>query len=231
VGDEEDALAVGGERADGGEQRLGLGRGEGGGGLVEDEHVGAAVEDLQDLDALLGGHRAAGDAGARVDREAEAIGQLRHGALGAGSVEQGAAAGLGAERDVLGDRERRDQHEMLVDHADAGGDRVARGAEVERAAPDPDHAARRAVEAVSQVHQGALAGAVLADDRDDLARGDRERDIIAGDARDRIAEDLREPDELERRRLARVRGGGRRRPAPVRGEGRRAHGVTRSESA
>ena len=32
---------------------------------------------------------------------------------------------LDAEHDVLGDGEDGDEHEVLVDHADAGGDRVA----------------------------------------------------------------------------------------------------------
>jgi hypothetical protein len=36
------------------------------------------------------------------------------------------AAGFRPERDVLGDREARDQHEVLVHHADAVGDRRRR---------------------------------------------------------------------------------------------------------
>jgi hypothetical protein len=35
-----------------------------------------------------------------------------------------------AEHDVLGDREDRDEHEVLVHHADAGGHRVAGAAEI-----------------------------------------------------------------------------------------------------
>ena len=62
-----------------------------------------------------------------VDREAVALGQLAHHLGGVRPVEDAAAAGvLAAEHDVLGDGEDRHEHEVLVHHADAGLDRVAR---------------------------------------------------------------------------------------------------------
>ena len=50
-------------------------------------------------------------------------------------------AALGAEQHVLEHRERLDQHEVLVDHADAGGDGVLRAADRRRPAVDQDLAA------------------------------------------------------------------------------------------
>ena len=76
---------------------------------------------------------------------------------------------LDAEHDVLGDGEHRHEHEVLVDHADAGGDRVARAAERDRLAVDQDLALVGLVEAVQDVHQRGLAGAVLAEQGEDLA--------------------------------------------------------------
>ena len=60
------------------------------------------------------------DAGVGIDLQAVALGQLQHVLAGPAAVEQAEAAyPLHPERDVLGDREDRDQHEVLVHHADA----------------------------------------------------------------------------------------------------------------
>ena len=88
---------------------------------------------------------------------------------------------LDAEHDVLGDGEDRDQHEVLVDHADAGADRVAGAAELDRLAVDEDLALVRPVEAGEDVHQRGLAGAVLAEQAEDLARPDRQVHVGIGD--------------------------------------------------
>ena len=79
---------------------------------------------------------------------------------------------FGAEQQVLQHRERLDQHEVLVDHADAGCDRVLGALDPAFLAGDPDAAAIGLIEAVEDVHQGRLAGAVLADDAVDRAGRD-----------------------------------------------------------
>ncbi len=61
-----------------------------------------------------------------------------------------------------------------MDHADAGGDRLGGRAEGERFAVDEDLALVGGVQPVEHVHQGALAGAVLAEQGDELALGDGE---------------------------------------------------------
>ena len=80
-----------------------------------------------------------------------------------------AAGGLHAEHDVLGDGEHGHEHEVLVDHADAGGDGVARVVERDRRVVDQDLALVGPVEPVEDVHQRGLAGAVLAQEGVDLA--------------------------------------------------------------
>ena len=75
---------------------------------------------------------------------------------------RGIQKGLVPENDVLGDRERRHQHEMLVHHSDAVGDGIVRTVDANRLAVDPNLALVRLVQAVDDVHQRRLARAVLA---------------------------------------------------------------------
>ncbi len=89
-----------------------------------------------------------------------------------------------AEEDVVGDRQDRDEHEVLVDHADAAGDRIGRTGDRDRRTVEQDLAGIRCREAVQDVHQRRLAGAVLAEQRVDLARPDVEIDpVVCNDAR------------------------------------------------
>ena len=85
---------------------------------------------------------------------------------------------LFAENDVLSDGHDRDQHEVLVHHPDAGVDRRARRAEPNRVAAYLDLALVRVVEPVEDVHQGRLAGTVLAQQRMNLAFAEVEADVI-----------------------------------------------------
>ena len=87
--------------------------------LVEDEDVGLAVERLQDLDPLLLADADVLDPRVRVDGEVERVGELLHALLGRVVVEQHAGVRrLLGEHDVLGHRHDRDEHEVLVHHAD-----------------------------------------------------------------------------------------------------------------
>ena len=107
------------------------------------------------------------------------------------------AAGLGglvAQHDVLGDGEDRDEHEVLVHHADAGAHRVAGTLEVLHDIVEQDHAVVGAVEPVEDVHQRRLAGAVLTEETVDLSRLDDEVDVVV---RDEGAEPLGDPAEFE----------------------------------
>ena len=85
------------------------------------------------------------------------FGQVAHVPAGPPPVDQAERAGpLHAQGDVLGHGEHRDQHEVLVHHADAGLDRVARRAEVLRLAVDQDLALVRLGQPEQDVHQGVL---------------------------------------------------------------------------
>ena len=104
---------------------------------------------------------------------------------------------FGAEQQVLQHRERLDQHEVLVDHADAGRDRVLGALDPAFPAGDADAAAIGLIEAVEDVHQGRFAGAILADDAVNRAGRDAQVDALVGVDR---AEMLVDADQLDRRR-------------------------------
>jgi hypothetical protein len=85
-----------------------------------------------------------------------------------------------AEDDVLRDRERLDEPEVLVHHRDAGGQRVAWRGEVHGLAPQLDRAGIGLVQAGQDVREGALARAVLAEQRVHLADRRVEVDGVVG---------------------------------------------------
>ena len=156
-----------------------------------------AVEGLQDLDALLLGDADALHPGPWVDRQAEALAELGDLALGRAQVDHRSPVGLGGQDDVLRDREHRDELEVLVHHPDAVIDRVAGGAHAQRLAPQEDLALVGQVQPVEHVHQRALAGAVLTEQRVDLALAEVEVHVVVGD---HAREPHRDPPKLEERR-------------------------------
>src|SRR5690606_7215470 len=176
--DEDRGVALARELAQEPEQADRLLRGEDGRGLVEDEDAGVAVERLEDLDLLLEAHGQVLDAHVRLDVEAELGDQPRGLPAGGAVVENGPEGGLGAEHQVLGDGQRLDEHEVLVHHADAEVDRVAGAADRDLLAVHEDLAGVGLLEPVEDLHQRRLAGAVLADQRVDLAPLDLEVDVV-----------------------------------------------------
>ncbi len=195
VADEDDRHPLLRERAEDLEQLLGLLGGQDGGRLVQDEDVGVPVERLQDLDALLLTDRDVLDPRVRIDLELEGVGQVAD-ALGGGVVVEQhlALGGLVREHDVLRHRHHGNQHEVLVHHADAAVDGVARRAHPRRLALDPDLALVGVIQAVEDVHQRRLAGAVLAQQRMHFAEPEIEADVVVGDD---PGEALRDSPQLE----------------------------------
>ena len=197
VGDEDDRLVLALQHAQHLEELIGLGRRQHRGRLVEHQDFRAAHQRLQDLDPLLQADRQFADDRVGIDLEAVFLAEFgepladRARALG----EQRAA--LGAEHDVFEHAERRHQHEVLMHHADAVADRLARRADSDRLAVDADLAGVGLVEAVEDRHQRRLAGAVLADDAVDDAALDDEIDVLVGVNR---AEALVDADQLDRGR-------------------------------
>ena len=118
------------------------------------------------------------------------------------AVEEPAALGLVTDEDVLGDGERRQQRELLVDdrHAEALGSLRVEAVQIDRLAPQPHLAARRRHGTGEDLEQRRLPGAVLSDDRLDATALDRQGDVVE---RGRRAEAFGDAAELEgeRRRV------------------------------
>ena len=163
------------------------------GRLVEDQEALVEIELLQDFELLLLAGREAGDR--NLQRHLE-----RH--LFEEGFEPGDLLppiddrrGMGARDDeILRRRQRGDQREMLVDHADAMRMRVARRGDHLLLAVDQHAAARRLVEAHDAFDERRLAGAVLAEQRMQRARPDMDRDILQ---RHQRSEDLGHADGLQ----------------------------------
>src|SRR3712207_3264779 len=178
VRDEDDRQALALELGEVAEQLVDLLRDQDGGRLVEDQDAGVAVEHLGDLHALPVADPEVLDERVGAQAQVVALGDLPDAAPRPGQVQPAALRGLAAEDHVLQDGEVVGQHEVLVDHPDAGGDGVRRAAEVHRTAVDEDLPLVRAVLAVEGLHQRRLAGAVLAHDGVHLATADPQLDVL-----------------------------------------------------
>ncbi len=202
VADEDDAGAVFAESAQNREDLVGLLGREHRGRLVEHEDARLAVDRFQDLDPLLLPDAQLTDPRERLDVESQTRGELADAPRGLAEVEQLAGShDLLSQNDVLGDGQHRHEHEVLMHHADAAPDRFGRIVDGDRLAVDTDLAGVRCDEAVKDVHERRLPGAVLTEERVDLAPSYGERDVFVRQRPGGVA--LRDAAHLkDRRRVA-----------------------------
>jgi hypothetical protein len=99
-----------------------------------------------------------------------------------------------AEHDVLRNGEDRDEHEVLMHHADACGHRVAGAGEPLHDTVEQDLALVGPIQAVQNVHEGGLASAVLSEKGVDLTGFDCQIDVVIGD---QCTESLGDPAKFE----------------------------------
>ena len=142
--------------------------------FVHDQEARALQQAAYDLDALTlaDGHRVHVPVG--LERQAVA---RRHFPDAPGEIVPD-PRGLERERDVLGDRQRLEQGEVLEHHADAEPAGARRVADLDPGAFPFDRSGIRLDHAVDDLHQRRLAGAVLAQHRVDLAGQHVERDAV-----------------------------------------------------
>ena len=182
VADEDDAAPGLGEPAEQEEDLLRLLWGQHRRRFVEDQDPCVPVEGLQDLDTLLLADRQAADLRVGVDVESEPGREVADPARRLPAIqEQGVRHRLVAQDDVLGHGQHRHEHEVLMDHADAVVDGVARSTHGHRLSVQQDLALVGTGEAVEDVHEGGLAGAVLAQERMDLAGAHVQVDVVVRD--------------------------------------------------
>ncbi len=178
VRDDNDSLAVGAHVAQHVKELVRLLRRQNGGRLVEDQHVGPAVEDLDDLDGLLLRDRHVVDLLRRVDVKAVAVTDLLHLPVRRGHVEL--LPVVQAKHDVLRCCEHVDQLVVLMDHADLVVERVFRAADRDGLPADQDLSAVREINSGQHVHQRRLAAPVFAEQRQNFAVVDRQADVVIG---------------------------------------------------
>ena len=155
--------------------------GKDGGGLVQDQDLGAADESLQDLHLLLHAHGDVHDLGVGIHLQIELLGVLLGDLHGLLLVDEEAGLlGHHAQDHVFRHGEAGDQHEVLVHHADALGDGHRGGGEIDLLSVDPDLARGGLLQAEQHLHQRGFARAVLAHQRVDLALADVEIHILVG---------------------------------------------------
>ena len=99
------------------------------------------------------------------------------------AVEPPGPVDLAAEHDVLLDRHMRGQSELLVDHGDARAEAVEGAGRGVGPAVDLHPAGVGREGAGEDLHHGALAGAVLADEGVDFAPAELEADTVEGPGR------------------------------------------------
>ena len=164
VGDDDEGFAVVLHVAHDGKELVGLLRRQHGGGLVQDQDVCAAIQNLHDLHGLLlrNGHIV--DLHVGINVKAILFADVFD--LLAGIVQ--IQLTLQTEDDVLGSGEQIDQLEMLVDHTDAKVESVLGRGNGHGLVVNVDLSLIREVDAGEHVHQRSLAAAVFTQQGQDL---------------------------------------------------------------
>ena len=177
------------ELADDPEQLVDLGVGQRRGRLVHDQDVGVEGQRLGDLDHLLLGDREVADPRARVELQVQRLEQLARLRVERPLVEENGSRARGSRpmkmfwATVRCGIRLSSWWIMLMPRSWA-----ARGiGDFDLLAANADRARVRAVDAGEDLHQRRLAGAVLADQRVDLAGPEIEPGVVEGvDARERL---------------------------------------------
>ena len=150
---------------------------------------------FRNLHALTLADRQIADARAGIDDEAEAFRKREQLAPGGGGVGAQPPEPLGPRHDVFEHAQIVGECEMLVHHADAGGDGRARPSARQFAAEHEDAALVRRIMAKQDIHQRGLAGAVLAEQREHLAPSQRQADVVIGEQRAETLGDALQPED------------------------------------
>ena len=158
--------------------------------FVEEQHVGPVHERTRERDTLLLAARHLVRLALVIARQVDELERL---ADAAGRLLLGDALAIEPERDVGGDVEMRKQGVVLEDHVDRA---LVRRVVGHVAAAQQDPATARDLEATDHPQRGGLAAARRAEEREELAAADLERDAVD---RPDLAESLLQVEELDLR--------------------------------
>ena len=180
VRDQDRGHAVGAELEQEIEQRRAVAFVEAGGRLVENQKAHLLGQRLGDLHQLLLADPDIGDQRVRRLIEPDFRQQLLRPPVDRVAIDHAEPRRRVGNEDILGDREQRDQRQLLMNDDDAERLGIVDVAEVPLLAVIDDAAVIAAVriDAAQHLHQGRLAGAVLAHQGMDLALPDGEIDVV-----------------------------------------------------
>ena len=178
VRDVEDGIAFAPKTPNEGKQAIGLARRQGCRRFVENEDAGRSRSGTGDLDQLLLRLAQASGGCIEVDRLIDCVQMARREFAGTVPIDLAQRVDLlGAEQDIFGDSKVGYEADFLWRDGDAGKLGVARRVETDVTAIAQQAAGARRKLAADDVHQGALAGAILADHRMHLTGRDANRHI------------------------------------------------------
>ena len=169
VGDEDQALALGGEALHDFHQFADFLRREHSGGFIEDEDFIVAVEHFQNFHALLHAHRNVLDARVRIDHQAVLPGKRQHLFARLVHFKHAAPGILHTQDHVFQHGKIVHELEMLVHHADSQSVRVVGIVDLHDLPIFADHAAIRRIQAEEHAHQRGFPRTVLAKQRVDFS--------------------------------------------------------------
>ena len=178
MGDEDDAETLRPKVAHDAEQLVDLGRAQRRSRLVHDDEPRSHRQSAGDLDHLLLGDAEIADQREGIEVEAEPAGDRAGLRRHAPPADEQARPGLAADEDVLRDRHVGRQGEFLVDGHDAAPLRVMRRRQLDAIAGQLDRPGIGLLRPGQDLEQRRLPGAVLAEQRMDLAGAHREVDVV-----------------------------------------------------
>ena len=150
--------------------------------LVKHHNFRLAHEHFDDLHALTHTHRQILDYRIGVELKVVLVRHFTHHPARFFDIERPETpCGLHTEHDVFCNGHDGHQHEVLVHHSDACGNRVGWRRKMRGFPIDQELALVRVIQPVQHIHEGAFAGAVLANQGQHLACGNRQVHIVIGD--------------------------------------------------
>lgn len=194
VGDEDDAEPARLEAPDNAEQHRHLMRIEARRRLVEDQHLAGEIDGSGNGNHLLDRDRIAGEIAGDVDVEFIVGKQIPRAPVHRAHVDHAETAGLAPEEEVLGNRQVRQQVDLLVDRADPeclGFKRIAR---IDLGIIEQNGAAVAPVGPGQAFDQGRFSGTVFAKQRMNLSAPEVKIDLVEGSG---PREGFFDPDRLE----------------------------------
>src|SRR5687768_8800465 len=120
-----------------------------------------SIKRLQQLNALLLAHRQMLDWFVWINCELELFRELPDLRRGALKIQRQICPGLRAEHDVLGDSHGLNQHEVLMDHANAERDRIVRRLDLTHVAVNKNLTAVGGVKSIGDTHRRRLPRPIL----------------------------------------------------------------------